>query len=128
MPVEDVSEDEFTASPEEVIDESAEEPTEFTCEEVEDIDLLSDNAEDPDEGEDPDDEGITGYDLTIDFETGDWHMLPGTEMKILTSVIARYDDDGDDAIDYELELFDGLEVEDGTVAYDSDLIDVTIPI
>ncbi len=126
MPVEDVSEDEFTASPEEVIDESAEEPTEFTCEEVEDIDLLSDNAEDPDEGEDPDDEGITGYDLTIDFETGDWHMLPGTEMKILTSVIARYDDDGDDAIDYELELFDGLEVEDGTVAYDSDLIDVTI--
>ncbi len=40
-------EDSFTAAP---ADESTEEPAEFTCEEVEDVDLLSDNAGDSVEG------------------------------------------------------------------------------
>ena len=159
--VEDVPEDSFTAAP---ADESTEEPAEFTCEEVEDVDLLSDNAgepaegENPAEGEEPDDGGFVHYELYTEYESGDWHMFPGSEMKIFTSVSEWYDDnegdggdgevinlaetepdvdtgngdtgngdagngDGENAIEYELELYNGLE--DGT-AYDSSLIDVTI--
>ena len=149
--VEDVPEDSFTAAP---ADESTEEPAEFTCEEVEDVDLLSDNAgdsvegENPAEGEEPDDGGFVHYELYTEYASGDWHMFPGSEMKIFTSVSEWYDDnegDGGDgevinlaetepdvdtgngneenAIEYELELYNGLK--DGT-AYDSSLIDVTI--
>lgn len=159
--VEDVPEDSFTAAP---ADESTEEPAEFTCEEVEDVDLLSDNAgepaegENPAEGEEPDDGGSVHYELYTEYESGDWHMFPGSEMKIFTSVSEWYDDnegdggdgevinlaetepdvdtgngdtgngdagngDGENAIEYELELYNGLE--DGT-PYDSSLIDVTI--
>ena len=159
--VEDVPEDSFTAAP---ADESTEEPAEFTCEEVEDVDLLSDNAgdsvegENPAEGEEPDDGGSVHYELYAEYESGDWHMFPGSEMKIFTSVSEWYDDnegdggdgevinlaetepdvdtgngdtgngdagngDGENAIEYELELYNGLK--DGT-AYDSSLIDVTI--
>lgn len=149
--VEDVPEDSFTAAP---ADESTEEPAEFTCEEVEDVDLLSDNAgdsvegENPAEGEEPDDGGSVHYELYAEYESGDWHMFPGSEMKIFTSVSEWYDDnegdggdgevinlaetepdvdtgngDEENAIEYELELYNGLK--DGT-AYDSSLIDVTI--
>lgn len=159
--VEDVPEDSFTAAP---ADESTEEPAEFTCEEVEDVDLLSDNAgepaegENPAEGEEPDDGGSVHYELYTEYASGDWHMFPGSEMKIFTSVSEWYDDnegdggdgevinlaetepdvdtgngdtgngdagngDGENAIEYELELYNGLE--DGT-PYDSSLIDVTI--
>ena len=149
--VEDVPEDSFTAAP---ADESTEEPAEFTCEEVEDVDLLSDNAgdsvegENPAEGEEPDDGGFVHYELYTEYASGDWHMFPGSEMKIFTSVSEWYDDnegdggdgevinlaetepdvdtgngDEENAIEYELELYNGLK--DGT-AYDSSLIDVTI--
>ena len=159
--VEDVPEDSFTAAP---ADESTEEPAEFTCEEVEDVDLLSDNAgepaegENPAEGEEPDDGGFVHYELYTEYASGDWHMFPGSEMKIFTAVSEWYDDnegdggdgevinlaetepdvdtgngdtgngdagngDGENAIEYELELYNGLK--DGT-AYDSSLIDVTI--
>lgn len=153
--VEDVPEDSFTAAP---ADESTEEPAEFTCEEVEDVDLLSDNAGEPAEGEEPDDGGSVHYELYTEYASGDWHMFPGSEMKIFTSVSEWYDDnegdggdgevinlaetepdvdtgngdtgngdagngDGENAIEYELELYNGLE--DGT-PYDSSLIDVTI--
>ena len=136
VPAEEAFDDGFLSVPEE-----AEEPTEFTCEEAEPADLLSDGAEEPSEGEDPDDEGIAGYDLQIESATGTWHMLPGKEMTIRTFVIARYDDeddgtdvesmdaedsddgDADDAIDYRLEFYNGL---DNGTAYDSDLIEVTI--
>ena len=148
--VEDVPEDSFTAAP---ADESTEEPAEFTCEEVEDVDLLSDNAGDPADGEEPDDGASVRYELHAEYESGDWHMFPGSEMKIFTSVFEWYDDnegdggdgeainlaetepdgdtangdaengDGENAIEYELELYDGLE--NGT-EYDSNLIDVTI--
>lgn len=87
--VEDVPEDSFTAAS---ADESTEEPAEFTCEEVEDVDLLSDNAgepaegENPAEGEEPDDGGSVHYELYTEYASGDWHMFPGSEMKIFTSV------------------------------------------
>ena len=126
--VEDVPEDSFTAAP---ADESTEEPAEFTCEEVEDVDLLSDNAgepaegENPAEGEEPDDGGFVQYELYTEYESGDWYMFPGSETRITTSVSEWYDDDEEEeaAIEYELELYNGLK--DGT-AYDSSLIDVTI--
>ena len=93
--VEDVPEDSFTATP---ADESTEEPAEFTCEEVEDVDLLSDNAEEPAEGEnpaegeEPDDGAAVQYELYTEYESGDWHMFPGSAMKIFTSVSEWYDD------------------------------------
>ena len=148
--VEDVPEDSFTAAP---ADESAEEPAEFTCEEVEDVDLFGDNAGDPADGEETDDGASVRYELYAEYESGDYHMFPGSEMKIFTSISEWYDDnegdggdgeainlaetepdgdtangdagngDGENAIEYELELYDGLE--NGT-AYDSNLIDVTI--
>ena len=159
--VEDVPEDSFTAAP---ADESTEEPAEFTCEEVEDVDLLSDNAGEPAEGENPadgeetDDGASVRYELYTEYASGDYHMFPGSEMKIFTSVFEWYDDnegdggdgevinlaetepdvdtgngdtgngdagngDGENAIEYELELYNGLK--DGT-PYDSSLIDVTI--
>lgn len=155
--VEDVPEDSFTAAP---ADESTEEPAEFTCEEVEDVDLLSDNAgdsvegENPAEGEEPDDGGSVHYELYAEYESGDWHMFPGSEMKIFTSVSEWYDDNEGDGGDGEVinlaetepdvdtgndngENAGGengdeenaieyeLELKDGT-AYDSNLIDVTI--
>ena len=155
--VEDVPEDSFTAA---LADESAEEPAEFTCEEVEDVDLLSDNAgdsvegENPAEGEEPDDGGSVHYELYTEYASGDWHMFPGSEMKIFTSVSEWYDDNEGDGGDGEVinlaetepdvdtgndngENAGGengdeenaieyeLELKDGT-AYDSSLIDVTI--
>ena len=103
--VEDVPEDSFTAAP---ADESTEEPAEFTCEEVEDVDLLSDNAgepaegENPAEGEEPDDGGSVHYELYTEYESGDWHMFPGSEMKIFTSVSEWYDDNEGDGGDGEV--------------------------
>ena len=75
--VEDVPEDSFTAA---LADESAEEPAEFTCEEVEDVDLFGDNAGDPADGEEPDDGASVRYELHAEYESGDWHMFPGSEM------------------------------------------------
>ena len=103
--VEDVPEDSFTAAP---ADESTEEPAEFTCEEVEDVDLLSDNAgepaegENPAEGEEPDDGGSVHYELYTEYASGDWHMFPGSEMKIFTSVSEWYDDNEGDGGDGEV--------------------------
>ena len=103
--VEDVPEDSFTAAP---ADESTEEPAEFTCEEVEDVDLLSDNAgepaegENPAEGEEPDDGGFVHYELYTEYASGDWHMFPGSEMKIFTSVSEWYDDNEGDGGDGEV--------------------------
>ena len=121
--VEDVPEDSFTAAP---ADESTEEPAEFTCEEVEDVDLLSDNAGEPAESEEPDDGSSVYYKLYAEYENGDWHMLPGSEMKITTTSVQKWcGDDGEEeaAIEYKLELYEGLE---DSTAYDSNLIDVTI--
>ena len=97
--VEDVPEDSFTAAP---ADESTEEPAEFTCEEVEDVDLLSDNAGEPAESEEPDDGGFVHYELYTEYESGDWHMFPGSEMKITTSVEEWYDDNEGDGGDGEV--------------------------